>query len=333
MELCTVSMRVVKSQLSHCLSLFEAMSEAGRGHRLTDLAERLDMPKSSVQRLLDHLIGEGWAEQDPATGHYALTLRLAVLGQRYMQSAGIADATQGILDRVARATGELARLTVVDHAQLVWIGSAQGAPAGLVYQPSMGERIVSFATANGKAWLATLPDEEASAIALKDGLGRNPSPVGPKAITTLDGLLENLAEVRARGFAIADQEAESGVAAVAVRHPRSRDRPRARNYQHRRPRRAVAAGAARRDRAHPPRGGAGAGAGLAPWGRLRGQTTRGRDGCDERRDFPQGRQQDLRRRSARDTGAGAGRSRHRAGRICRHRRDHRAAGNPPCCAS
>ena len=216
MELCTVSMRVVKSQLSHCLSLFEAMSEAGRSHRLTDLAERLDMPKSSVQRLLDHLIGEGWAEQDPATGHYALTLRLAVLGQRYMQSAGIADATQGILDRVARATGELARLTVVDHAQLVWIGSAQGAPAGLVYQPSMGERIVSFATANGKAWLASLPDEEASAIALKDGLGRKPAPVGPKAIATIEALLKDLAQVRKRGYAIADQEAEPGVAAIAV---------------------------------------------------------------------------------------------------------------------
>lgn len=209
-------MRVVKSQLSHCLSLFEAMSEAGRSHRLTDLAERLDSPKSSVQRLLNHLIDEGWAEQDSVSGQYALTLRLAVLGQRYMQSAGIADATQGILDRVARETGELARLTVVDQAQLVWIGSAQGAPAGLLYQPSMGGRIVSFATANGKAWLATLSDEEAGAIALGDGLGLKPNPVGPKAITTLDALFRDLAEVRGLGYAIADQEAEPGVAAVAV---------------------------------------------------------------------------------------------------------------------
>lgn len=216
MELCTDNMRVVKSQLSHCLSLFEAMSEAGRSHRLTDLAERLDMPKSSVQRLLDHLIDKGWAEQDPATGRYALTLRLAVLGQRYMQSAGIADATQGILDRIARETGELARLTVVDQAQLIWIGSAQGARAGLLYQPSMGGRIVSFATANGKAWLATLSDEEASVIALNDGLGLKPAPVGPRALASIDALLKDLALVRRQGFAIADQEAEPGVAALAV---------------------------------------------------------------------------------------------------------------------
>lgn len=209
-------MRVVKSQLAHCLALFEAMSDARRDHRLTDLAEALEMPKSSVQRLLDHLIGAGWVAQDAATGHYRLTLRLAVLGQRYMQSAGIADATQGILDRVARETGELVRLTVVDHDQLVWIGSAQGAPAGLLYQPPMGGRIVAHATANGKAWLATLSDEEACRIALGEGLGRTPAQVGPNALTTLDDFRADLTLVRARGFAVANEEAEAGVAAVAV---------------------------------------------------------------------------------------------------------------------
>lgn len=216
MERITDNMRVVKSQLSHCLSLFDVMAEAGRSHRLTDLAERLDMPKSSVQRLLEHLIGEGWAEQDALTGHYALTLRLAVLGQRYMQSAGIADATQAILDRVAREAGELARLTVVGQNRLVWIGSAQGASAGLLYQPSMGGRIVSYATANGKAWLATLSDEEATSIALQDGLGQEGGMVGPKAMRTIEALLKNLADVRRKGFALADEEAESGVAAIAV---------------------------------------------------------------------------------------------------------------------
>lgn len=209
-------MRVVKSQLSHCLALFEAMSDATRGHRLTDLAARLDSPKSSVQRLLDHLAQEGWVDQDPTTEQYRLTLRMAVLGQRYMQTAGIADATQGILDTVARQTAELVRLTVVDTERLVWIGSAQGAPAGLVYQPAMGARIVPFATANGKAWLATLTDEEACRIALGDGLGRKADGLGPNAVSTIEDLRRELAVVRRRGWAVSDEEAEPGVAAVAV---------------------------------------------------------------------------------------------------------------------
>jgi len=216
MERCTDSMRVVKPQITHLLALFEAMSDAARDHRLTDLASVLDAPKSSVQRLLDHLVREGWVEQDATTGQYRLTLRLAVLGQRYMQSAGIADATHGILERVARETGELVRLTVVDGEKLVWIGQAQGAPAGLLYQPSSGGRIVSFATANGKAWLATLDDETACAVALADGLGRKQGNVGPRAVTTIDALRRYLAAVRRTGFATAIEEAEAGVAAIAV---------------------------------------------------------------------------------------------------------------------
>ena len=194
--------------------------------RLTDLALHLDAPKSSTQRLLDHLAQGGWVEQDEATGQYRLTMRLAMLGQRYLQSAGIADAAQAILDRLAHQTRELARLTVVDHHRLAWIGSAQGAPPGLRYEPSMGGSIVSFATANGKAWLATLSDDEAIAIAMKDGLGKRVPTrnLGPKVLKGAGTLRADLRVVRRRGYAIADQEAEAGVAAIAVaiQEPRSR---------------------------------------------------------------------------------------------------------------
>lgn len=226
MEQCPIKMRVVKSQLSHSLGALAFLAEAGRGARLTDIAESLDAPKSSVQRLLMQLADEGWVEQDAETGYYRLTFRLAVLGQRSLQASGIADATQAILQALARKTRELVRLTIVDGDRLVWIGSAQGAPPGLMYQPAMGRRIVSYATANGKAWLATMDDDTAMRIAAADGLGGKtpPTEIGPKAIRTTAALKRDLAEVRARGYASADEEAEPGVAAlaVAVRCPATR---------------------------------------------------------------------------------------------------------------
>lgn len=212
-------MRVVKSQLSHSLGVLALLAEAGRGARLTDLAEGLGAPKSSAQRLLMQLAEEGWVEQDADTGFYRLTFRMAVLGQRYLQAIGIADATGAILEKLARETRELARLTIVDGERLVWIGSAQGAISGLMYQPAMGGRIVSFATANGKAWLATLRDEAAVArIVAAEGLGTKPAPegLGPKAVRSVPALLRNLAVVRSRGYAVSDEEAEPGVAAIAV---------------------------------------------------------------------------------------------------------------------
>lgn len=218
MEQCPIIMRVVKSQLSHSLGALALLADSGRGMRLTDIAAQLEQPKSSVQRLLQQLAEEGWVEQDADTGQYRLTLRMAVLGQRYLQSIGIVDATQALLESLARQTGELARLTIVDTDRLVWIGSAQGAAPGLMYQPAMGDRIVSFATANGKAWLATLPKQEAERIAVRDGIGARqlPSDVGPNAYRTSAALHRDLATIRARGYAVSDEEAETGVAALAV---------------------------------------------------------------------------------------------------------------------
>ncbi|HVX99447.1 MAG TPA: IclR family transcriptional regulator [Pseudorhodoplanes sp.] len=210
-------MRVVKSQLSSCLDLLSVMASNAHGMRLTDLAANLGAPKSSTQRLLEHLAGAGWIEQDEATSQYRLTTRLAVLGHRYLESAGITNIAQGLLERLAARTGELARLTALDGKRLVWMGSAQGAPRGLRYEPSMGTSIVSYITANGKAWLATLPDDEALAIAARDGLGRKRRPpAGPNAITSPSDLIADLNQVRRRGYAISDEEAERGVAAVAV---------------------------------------------------------------------------------------------------------------------
>ena len=211
-------MRVVKSLITHCLGLLAELADARAGMRVTDLAAALDEPKSSVQRLLGQLAAEGWVEQDGETGHYRLTLRLATLGQRHLQAIGITDASSAILDQLARQTRELVRLTIVDGTRLVWIGSAQGAPPGLMYEPGMGHQIVSFATANGKAWLSTLTAEEALRIANSDGLGRSaPRPgIGPRVMKSGDAVLADLAQIRQRRYALALEEAEPGVNAVAI---------------------------------------------------------------------------------------------------------------------
>ena len=120
-----------------------------------------DLPKSGVHRLLGQLVDKGWAEQDPATQRYRLTLRFALMGKRMLAQARIEEICQPILDAVARETGELVRLSCVQDRRLAWLGSAQGAPPGLMYAPSMTGRIPLHATANGKAWLSTLPEGEA----------------------------------------------------------------------------------------------------------------------------------------------------------------------------
>jgi DNA-binding IclR family transcriptional regulator len=206
-------MRLVKGLLERCVEVVELLSAAGAPMRLSDIAQALDLPKGAAHRLLQELCALGWAEQD-ASGPYRLALRFGLLGNRVLQASGLSDLTQPVLDRLAARTRELVRLTVATGDGLVWLGSAQGALPGLMYQPAMDGTLVLHATANGKAFLATLDDAAALLLARWGGFGS----VRPTPQTLRDeaALLADLARVRMRGYGLAEQEAELGVTAVAV---------------------------------------------------------------------------------------------------------------------
>jgi len=228
MEHCSAIMRLVKGLLERCVEVTELMAGGAGPHRLSDIAQALDLPKSAAHRLLRELCAQGWMAQDGADGPYRLTLRFGLLGHRVLQRTGLVDLTQPLVQLLANRTHELARLTVVTGngatsrgaatgSGLVWVGSAQGAPPGLVYQPAMDGPLLLHATANGKAFLATLDDAAALRLAHDGGLGsRRPT---PHTLADDAALLADLAKIRARGYAVADQEAELGVTAVAVAVP------------------------------------------------------------------------------------------------------------------
>lgn len=200
-----------------CLAIIELLADGARDMPLGEIAERLALPKSGAHRLLATLVDIGWAEKDPSTNFYRLTMRLAILGQQYYVATGIPDICQPLLDRLAKACGEFARLAVVDGHSLVWVAHAQGAIAGLIYQPSLTTNTVPLhATASGKAWLATLPTDQAMQMVMKNGGLRNPDQYGPNVVRSVEALLRELKATARRGYGLALSEAEFGVTAIAA---------------------------------------------------------------------------------------------------------------------
>ena len=199
----------------HCLAVLELLATKAQGMRFAQIVEQTGMPKGSAHLLLSTLCTHGWVELDTSTGIYRLGLRLPVLGQRFLIGIGIPDICQPVLDRVARESGELARLAIVAGDGLTWVAQAQGARTGLIYQPQMTARVALHVTATGKAWLATLPRDEAVKIILKAGFG-NPAQFGPKAIRSLEALIGHLSLTQERGYGYVFEEAEIGIAAVAA---------------------------------------------------------------------------------------------------------------------
>ena len=200
-----------------CLAIIELLADGARELPLGEIAERLSLPKSGAHRLVTTLVEIGWAERNRDTGFYRLSMRLAVLGQQFYVATGIPDICQPLLDRLARQCREFVRLAVVDGHALVWVAHAQGASSGLMDQPSlMSNTVPLFATASGKAWLATLPTDEAMKIMTKNGGLKDADRYGPNVVRSVEALLRELRATVRRGYGLAQSEAEFGVTAVAA---------------------------------------------------------------------------------------------------------------------
>lgn len=203
------------SAVDRTVSVIEAMAGSKTPQEVTVLAEAVGIPVSATHRILTTLAERGWVFQEPDSSAYRLSLRISVLGFRQLETRLVPDVVQSVLNRLALRTREYCRLAVVDGDDLVWVARAQGAPAGLRYEPDMGREIVLHATANGKAWLATMEEGRALALLSERGVTGHCS-LGPRCGKTVEEVMAQVAQARRAGFATAVEEAEAGTAAVAV---------------------------------------------------------------------------------------------------------------------
>ncbi|MDB5893979.1 MAG: IclR family transcriptional regulator [Rhodoferax sp.] len=201
--------------LERTLGILELLASQGDGMELAAVADRLDIPRSAVHRLLADLVRCGYVRQNRDHGEYMLTTKLVSLGLSFLGNTGIVDVAQPLLDRLAEISGELARLSVVDGNRLTWVARAQGARQGLRYDPDMGSDARISCSSSGHAWMSALTDEEALALVSRQGLG-SPSEFGPNAPTTLKALLALVHAARERGFSMTRDTYTAGLSAMAA---------------------------------------------------------------------------------------------------------------------
>jgi IclR family transcriptional regulator, acetate operon repressor len=212
--------RIRSGLLERTLNVIELLSVQGQGMQLFEIAQTLRIPRSAAHRVLTSLAERGYVRQDRHQGVYQLTAKIASLGFTFLASNGIIDLAQPVLDRLARESGELARLAMIDGRELIWVTKAQGSQFGLRYDPDMGQVARLSCSASGYAWLSCLPDDEALVLIDRQGIGLRKD-YGPRAPETRAAVLKMLRQTRKRGFGLLVQAYSPWVSAVAVpiRHP------------------------------------------------------------------------------------------------------------------
>lgn len=208
----------MSSVLEKALAIVELLVDQPMGLPVTAIAQATEQPASGVHRTLQELARLGYVRQVAAGGDYAMTIKLPAMGLGFLGRAGITDVAQPVMDQLAADTGELIRLSVIDNDRLIWVAVAQGATRGLRYDPGQEQGVVVHlaSSSGGKAWLASMTDDEALARVGAQGLTRQAEGSGPNAPTSITLLLQQLAEARARGYATAIDSYIAGMAAMAV---------------------------------------------------------------------------------------------------------------------
>jgi DNA-binding IclR family transcriptional regulator len=198
------------------LAILEHLARYPQGLPITLIASELDLPLSACHRLLAELQARDYVRQARKQGDYVLTTKVVSLGLGFLSSGGIVEIAEPLLEKLARSSGELVRLSIVDEERLTFVAKAQGPrQAGLRYDPDMGADARLSCTASGHAWLMTLSDERALEIVSRQGCG-TPADYGPKAPTTIKGLLAFLQAARMRGYAMIDEVFAPGMTAMAA---------------------------------------------------------------------------------------------------------------------
>lgn len=197
--------------LDRAFLLLEALADAGGSARLTELAASTGFPLPTIHRIVRSLVAGGYLRQEPSR-RYALGPRLIPLGDSAARMLGAWAMPH--LGQLVAEIGETANMAMLEGDEAVYVAQVPS-PHSMRMFTEVGRRVSVHSTGVGKALLSRLDDDQVVEVLRRTGMASRT----PRTITTPEAMLEELARIRERGYAMDDGEQESGVRCVALLVP------------------------------------------------------------------------------------------------------------------
>ena len=198
--------------IAKAFHIIETMADAPGPLRLQEIGDRLKLPASTVLRFLKTLMDNGYAGQNPDTLRYFLTLKFCRIGDQVKRQVKLRDLVRPHIVRLSQKLGESTSLAVEQDLLVVYIDVVDGPDHILQSLQRIGKIAPMSATGVGKALLTDKTNADIDSLVASRGL---PKLTG-KTIVSKAKLQKELQAIRERGFAIDDEECETGVRCVAA---------------------------------------------------------------------------------------------------------------------
>ncbi|MEM6741222.1 MAG: IclR family transcriptional regulator [Pseudomonadota bacterium] len=193
------------------LLVLEEVAKAGVPVTPTDVNAALDLPKPTIHRLFATLEEEGFLQRDLDGRTYSPGPRLRQLAGGILSSLRIRTARQAILKRLSQEIGETCNIALPDRDAMLYLERMETEwPLRIQLPP--GSRVPFHCTASGKMYLSSLPVSHLRrylAAATLTGQTAN-------TITDRAELEDELADIRAQGYALDREEFMDDMVALAV---------------------------------------------------------------------------------------------------------------------
>jgi IclR family pca regulon transcriptional regulator len=155
--------------------------------------------------------GSGSGQPGQGVGGYELTPRVLDLGMSYVLSRGLWEVARPHMEALVSRTRESTSIAQLDGSDIVYVARV-AVPKIVTLAVTIGTRFPAMQTSLGKVLLAALPIAEAERVLAEPSRSGITPPWQPDASERAAALRE----VRARGWALTDEQLAPGIRSVAV---------------------------------------------------------------------------------------------------------------------
>lgn len=191
------------------LLILETIGSRSSPMTAAEIGREMGLPKQTIHRLCNTLVSEGYLAQDGSGLRPGRRARGIASGLLHASTSHIAR--HRILRHIAAETGETVNFVVPEERGMSYKDRVETDWAFRVQLP-VGSHVPFHCTASGKTFLASLKPRDRARIV---GSGELEA-LTPNTVTEPEVLLNELKEIRRRGYAIDNEEFIEGMAAIAV---------------------------------------------------------------------------------------------------------------------
>src|SRR3954447_2168661 len=195
--------------LARGLDVLGCFDAEHRSMSLTEVATAAGLARPTARRLLLTLEELGFVRS--SGGAFQLTPRVLTLGMAYVGALGLWAIARPHLEALVARTGESSSMAQLDGSDIVYVARVS-VPKLIALRVDIGTRFPAVQTSQGKVLLAALGEAGATTALAEPSRAGLPPYIG----RSRKQLGDELTEVRARGWAVADEELAPGVRSVAV---------------------------------------------------------------------------------------------------------------------